>query len=98
MFAHLALIVLATAVLAQEQPNLYPSRSSQEVFNARTHDKIVNIEQRLNDNSKQIAAFVAEMTALRSSLDRFTGIGIGIGAALTALQVVQVILMKKKTQ
>lgn len=46
----------------------------------------------------QIATLTLSMASLRSSLDRFTGIGIGFGSTLTVLVSLQTALMWQKKQ
>lgn len=60
-------------------------------------------DQRLDYMERSAAAQTARLTELAlkfeelgASMNRFTGIGIGIGSTLTILQVLQVILQLKK--
>ena len=62
------------------------------IKNAVQDQQILQIEAATAANVASIAAVTKEIAAMRSSLDRFTGIGIGLGAALTALQGLLVII------
>lgn len=71
---------------------LFAAQHSQETLDALQNQRITIVERTSADNTAAIGALAKEMASLRSSLDRFTGIGIGIGTALTALQGLLVIL------
>ena len=64
----------------------------QETVDARQELRLESVEQQIRSTDANVAALTREMAGLRSSLDRFTGIGIGLGAALTALQGLLVII------
>ena len=65
---------------------------SQETVDAIQDARLRQIEVSADATEASVGALVREMASLRSSLDRFTGIGIGLGAALTSLQGLLVII------
>ena len=76
--------------------NVYgQSKQSQETIDALQEQKIAQIEAIVRSNTESIRALTVESVAMRSSLDRFTGMGIGIGAAITTLQAILVIVTFK---
>lgn len=68
------------------------AQSSQEAINATTTERLRQLETSTEKNSVAIAQATAEMAAMRSSLDRFTGLGLGIGVTLTSLQGLLIII------
>ena len=88
----LFLLFLFLTASSYAQSNRYQSQDS---INATTQEKIRQLETATDRNSDAIAAAVMEMAAMRSSLDRFTGLGMGIGAALAALQGLLIIVTYK---
>lgn len=71
------------------------TQQSQETIDALQLQRIERAERDTADNQKSIAHLTVEIAALRSSLDRFTGMGLGIGATLAALQALLVMLTFK---
>ena len=65
---------------------------SQETVDAIQNARLRQIEVSADATEASVASLIREMASLRSSLDRFTGIGIGLGAALTSLQGLLVII------
>lgn len=65
---------------------------NQETVDALQNQQIGQLEASSQTNTAAISALSRELAGLRSSLDRFTGIGIGLGAALTAIQSILVIV------
>ena len=59
---------------------------SQETINALNEERIIQLERESSTNSKDIALLAREVSGLKSSIDRFTGVGIGLGATLTVIQ------------
>ena len=57
---------------------------------ARTQDEVVAVEKRVDN----LAASVVQLSA---TIERGTGIVIGIGCTLTLLQIVSMVLARKKT-
>lgn len=86
---HFALIFLFTL-------HVYGQAKTQDGRDSVQELRLSQVEHTVADNSERIQAIVTELWAMRSSLDRFTGIGIGLGAALTALQGIQVVLQIKR--
>ena len=71
---------------------LYGQQPSQETLNALQEQRLTQLETVSRSNAAAIDTLSREISGLRSSLDRFTGIGIGLGAALTAIQGLLVII------
>lgn len=80
-------LILTGALYAQTQ-----TPYNQAVIDAVQNQRIETAEQNLVAATSNLTALTRELSELRSSLDRFTGIGIGIGACLTALQALLVII------
>lgn len=78
----LALIVFFTGTVA-----MYAQ--SQETRDALQDERIGQVEKALSEHDSEIKALTKSVESLSGSLDRFTGIGIGFGAALTLLQALQ---------
>ena len=68
------------------------SNQSQETVNALSEQRLAQLELSTRSTTMAVEMLSRELTGLRSSLDRFTGIGIGLGAALTAIQGLLVII------
>jgi hypothetical protein len=83
--AWLQLLLILTFTLAV-------AAQSQETTDAIQDQRLQQVERQGVSNSAAIYDLTAQMTAMRSSLDRFTGMGMGIGAVLAGLQLVQVII------
>ena len=87
----LALFLTFTATIyAQTQ-----IQHSQETVDALQNQRIETVEVNIVTATANLDNLTRELSSLRSSLDRFTGIGIGLGAALTTLQALMVILTLK---
>ena len=69
---------------------------SQEVTNAVHAQRLTQLENSVANNTFDIAQLASELTGLRSSIDRLTGLGLGIGACLTGLQAVLVVITYKR--
>ncbi len=65
---------------------------SPTVTDAVQNSRLEQIERTANSAQSDITRLTVELGNLRSSLDTFTGIGIGFGAALTALQCILVVI------
>ena len=65
---------------------------SQETTDAIQNQRLANIESDADITKENVEMLTRELAGLRSSLDRFTGMGMGMGAALTALQGLLVII------
>jgi len=87
----LLLVILLSSVGAVY---LYPQ--SQEVTNALHEQRITQLERSVAVNTTDITYLASEIAGLRSSIDRFTGLGLGIGACLTGLQAILVIITFKR--
>jgi hypothetical protein len=92
-FAMIYLIFLLTATVSIAQAS---REITKEAIDAVQDKRIDFVEKATQQNSDRLAAFITEMAALRSSIDRFTGIGIGLGSALTMLQLIQVLLQTRR--
>lgn len=68
----------------------------ESAVDAVQNQRLEQVEQTTSAARKEITVLAQELASLRSSLDRFTGIGIGIGICLTTLQALLVILTYKK--
>ena len=68
------------------------SQQSQETVDALQAQRLTRLEVDYIKNAESLAKLSTEFAALRSALDRFTGMGMGIGATLTMLQVLLVII------
>ena len=88
-FHCLLLCVLFTATAGMY---LYGQPQSQETVNALQDQRLTQIEVVAKTTAATLDTLSREMAGLRSSLDRFTGIGLGLGAALTAIQGLLVII------
>ncbi len=71
-------------------------RPLQETTNAIVDTRISQLERDVGANTQNITLLAKEISALRSSLDQFTGIGVGIGCTLTVLQGLLVVITYKK--
>ncbi len=91
-----ALIALQFSLILFFTVHVYGQSKTQDGRDSVQETRLAQVEDTVEDNSQRIQAIVTEMWALRSSLDRFTGIGIGLGCALTALQGIQVVLQIKR--
>lgn len=80
------MLVWTMGLYAQTSPQ------SQETVDAVQNQRISRAEADTAANKFSIDVLTVEMHGLRSSLDRFTGIGMGLGASLTALQALLVIV------
>jgi hypothetical protein len=65
---------------------------SQETIDAKQDLRIEQVERVTTMTDINVSALTREIAGLRSSVDRFTGIGIGLGASLTVLQALLVII------
>ena len=65
---------------------------SQETTDAIQNQRLARIESDADITKENVEMLTRELAGLRSSLDRFTGMGMGMGAALTALQGLLVII------
>jgi hypothetical protein len=77
---------------AQTVPAARGYFGSQETVNALQMQRIEQLEVRANAAADNINSLQNEIITLRSSIDTFTGMGIGVGGTLTILQIVQVIM------
>ena len=62
------------------------SQEVQDPVVAVHSEKLRQLELQTDKNASAIAAAIAEMAAMRASLNQFIGVGMGIGATLTVLQ------------
>ena len=69
---------------------------SQETVNALNDQRINQLEIDTRAHGSEIAVLAREISALKSSIDRFTGLGIGIGVTLTTIQALQLIMAFRK--
>lgn len=88
---YLIFLLAATITFAQNSREI-----TTDAIDAVQNQRIEFVEKTTQQNTEKISAFITEMSALRSSIDRFTGIGIGLGTALTMLQLVQVLLSSRR--
>ena len=65
---------------------------NQETTDAIQNQRLARIESDASITKDDVEMLTRELAGLRSSLDRFTGMGMGMGAALTALQALLVII------
>lgn len=65
---------------------------SQETINALSSQRITQLEAVTTANKVSITELTAQLSQLNASIDRFTGIGIGIGTTLTMLQAILLIV------
>ena len=79
----LSLLLLSTIALYGQ---------SQETVDAIQNQRLQRIESDVSLTKENVEMLTRELAGLRSSLDRFTGMGMGMGAALTALQGLLVII------
>ena len=75
--------------------NAQGPRYSQETVDAIQNQAISLLKGRADENRTNINSILQEQAALRSSMERFVGIGIGFGATLTLLQIAQLIQTRK---
>ena len=91
LFVFFVLLMCTFNIWSQE-------RQSQDTINAVLSEKIQQLDTSTLSNTANIVLLAVEVAALRSSLDRFTGLGIGIGATVTILQGFLVVLAFKAKQ
>ena len=65
---------------------------SQETRDALQDLRLASVEASVKDSVARMDALTATVSELTASMNRFTGIGIGMGALLGVLQSVQVVL------
>ena len=65
---------------------------SQETRDALQEQRLGQLEMMNNASAMNMTELAKELGTLRASVDRLTGIGIGLGAALTSLQGLMVII------
>lgn len=87
-----SMLVFTLGTFAQQ----LPKTQSQEATDAVQSQRLDQLEQASKVSIETIAALAREAAALRSSMDKFIGIGIGIGTCITALQGVLIIVTWKK--
>lgn len=85
-------LILCALLLSTTGLYLYGQQPSQETVNALQDQRLAQLETVSKSNVVAVDTLSREISGLRSSLDRFTGIGIGLGAALTAIQGLLVII------
>lgn len=73
-----------------------PVPPTQEIVTAVNTQRIEQLERETSQHGADIQAMAREVSGLKSSIDRFTGIGIGIGVTLTVIQGMQLILTYRK--
>ena len=78
-------ILAFTLVCAAQNP-------SQETRDALQDLRLASVETSVKDSVARMDALTATVSELTASMNRFTGIGIGMGALLGVLQSVQVVL------
>lgn len=86
------LAIFTTAIYAQQSSRPYPA----EVVNAVQDQRLQDIEKRADQLEAKLDAVTESNVNLANSVNRFTGIGMGMIATLTILQALQVILQVKK--
>ena len=95
-FVFLAMFAFVTVAWTQSQSNEFSRFQSQETVNAIISGRVESNDRDIAQLQKDLYSLTSELSSLRSSLDRFTGIGIGMGAALTALQGILIIITVRK--
>jgi hypothetical protein len=83
--AGLQLVLILTFTIAV-------SAQSQETRDAIQDQRLNSVERQSVSNTASIYDLGSQITALRSSLDRFSGMVQGVGGLLAILQAVQVLL------
>lgn len=74
------------------------TRPSQETRDAIQDQRLAQIETTQSTNGANISKLTTELSDLTASMNRFTGIGIGIGCTLTVLQALQVVLQLRNNK
>lgn len=69
---------------------------ARDVINAVQNEQIKQLRQRTDKNEIDITMAMAKIDNLAGSIDRFTGLGIGIGATLTMLQTILVVITYRR--
>lgn len=65
---------------------------SQDVEDAVQNQRIQMLERTADRNTEAITELASKLDSVSDSINRFTGIGLGIGATLTVLQAVLIIV------
>ena len=84
---YLAIVFEFTMIAAGQQLSTIDTVQNLEI--SRTQDTVAN-------NEKRIDALAASVTELSGSINRGTGIVIGIGSTLTLLQIVSMFLSRRQ--
>ncbi len=66
-------------------------------MNAIQNQRLDEMEERSKEATSRVNNMSNDLANLTGSMNRFTGIGIGLGAALVALQGLQIILQVKRS-
>ena len=91
----LAFLILFTLTAFGAQQHMGGSIPSQETIDTVQDMKLYALESKMQTNTSMVDNLNNQFGLMRSSMDRFTGIGIGLGCALTMLQALQLILNLK---
>ncbi len=94
------LLISTTALYAQSrQPAVLPALSNidDQVVNAIQNQRLGEIEKRNDEITSRVNTISESVQNLAGSMNRFTGIGIGLGSALVALQGLQIVLQVKRS-
>ena len=65
---------------------------SSDVEDAVQNQRLQQLERNTDRNTEAIIQLAAKLDSVSDSINRFTGIGLGIGATLTVLQAVLIIV------
>lgn len=87
----LTLFLFTLVCWAQQVP-----QNQQILVDAEQNWKLGTVQADTAKNTEALLALTQRFDKLSSSMDKFTGIGIGFGAALTILQGIQVFLQVRK--
>jgi Flp pilus assembly protein TadB len=90
----LAILLSGTAAMYSQDFKLSvpQSASSQRLTDALQDQRIEQLKEQITRNKQSINGVLVEIASIRSSVDRFTGIGIGIGSVLAVLQVLLILI------
>lgn len=91
-------VFLACTIALYAQDPVQGYRQPQETRDTLQDERIVQLDQKVSEAHQDITKLALEISGLRSSIDKFTGIGIGMGALLSVLQVILILVNYKKSK
>jgi hypothetical protein len=92
---YFSVLVTFTASLYGQSGHVQSSYSG-DITNAVQDQRLQDIEKRSDQTDVKLNTVTDNVVTLTNSMNRFTGIGIGMGATLTILQALQIILQVRK--